>query len=164
MKLKNLDALYIEQLKDLYSVETQLISALPKMVKAASSPDLQKAFEAHLEQTKEHKQRLEQIFQGLDYKPTGKKCKGIEGIIEEAEELLKQDVDADTLDAGLIGAAQHAEHYEMAGYGTVRTWARALGYNDAADLLQRTLDEEGDADKKLTKLAESHINAEAMQA
>ena len=163
MKLDNLEKLYIEQLEDLHSAEKQLINALPKMAQAASDEKLQRAFEEHLEQTRQHQQRIEQILQELGEKPSGKKCKGMEGIIAEVQELLKQDVEQDTLDAALIAAAQHAEHYEMAGYGTVRTYARALGYNEAADLLQQTLDEEADTDEKLTRLAEGHVNAEAMK-
>lgn len=163
MKLDSLNKLYIEQLKDIYSAENQLVRALPKMAKAAASPDLQKAFQQHLEQTKGHVQRIEQIFGELDYSPNGPKCKAMEGLIEEGEELIKEkDADPDVLDAGLIAAAQRVEHYEIAAYGTVRTYAEQLGYDDAAALLQETLDEEYDTDDKLSELAVSTINVEAM--
>lgn len=156
----------MEELKDLYSAETQLTKALPKMAKGANSPQLRQAFESHLKETEVHVQRLEQIFEGLDGSPRGKKCKGMEGLIEEGAELLKEksDFDPDTLDAGLIGAAQRVEHYEIAAYGTARTFAEQLGEEKAASLLQQTLDEEYAADKKLTALAESGINQEAEMA
>ncbi|MBE2236808.1 MAG: ferritin-like domain-containing protein [Caldilineaceae bacterium] len=162
MKLENLTKLYVEQLKDLYSAETQLVEALPKMAKAAHSLQLQQAFEQHLAETKTHRQRLEQIFEGLDYAPGGQKCKGMEGLIKEGEEHIKQEGDPETIDAGLIAAAQRVEHYEIAGYGTVHQYAVLLNDTAAAGLLQATLDEEYAADKKLTKLSES-INVQAMQ-
>jgi ferritin-like metal-binding protein YciE len=161
MKLNSLQALYKEQLQDLYSAEQQLIKALPKMAKTASSPQLRMAFEQHLEQTKGHAGRIEQIFRDLGGSPNGKKCKGMEGLIAEGDEMIKENADADVKDAGLIAAANRVEHYEMAGYGTVRTYARLLGRNQDAMLLQQTLDEEGDADKKLTQLAESSVNLDA---
>lgn len=163
MKLDSLNKLYIEQLKDIYSAENQLVSALPKMAKAASSPELQQAFQQHLDQTKGHVKRIEQIFSELDYSPNGPKCKAMEGLIEEGEELIKEDdAEPDVLDAGLIAAAQRVEHYEIAAYGTVRTYAEQLGYDDAAALLQETLDEEYDTDDKLSELAVNTINVEAM--
>lgn len=164
MKMKTLQDLYIDELRDLYSAENQLVKALPKMAKAASSPELRAAFEEHLEQTKEHVTRLERIFEKLDVKAKGKKCKGMEGLIEEGKEMLEEDAEPEVLDAGLIGAAQRVEHYEIAGYGTARTHAQMLGDEKAASLLQQTLDEEGETDKKLTELAESLINQEAASA
>jgi ferritin-like metal-binding protein YciE len=158
MELDTLKDLYVEELKDLYSAEKQLVKALPKMAKAAKSPKLQAAFKTHLRQTAEHAVRLEKICSELDVSPRGKKCVGMEGLIEEGSELIKEEPDPDVLDAGLISAAQHVEHYEMAGYGTVRTYARQLGFDDQADLLQQTLNEEGETDHLLTALAESGIN------
>ena len=160
-KLQTLDDLYTDMLKDLYSAEKQLVKALPKLAKNAQSSDLQRAFQEHLKQTEGHVERIERIFSDLGSSPRGKKCVGMEGLVEEGNELLQAQVDPDVLDAGLIAAAQKVEHYEIASYGTVRTWAQRLGYNEAAQLLQQTLDEEGDANKKLTQLAESHINMEA---
>jgi len=162
MELASLQELFINELKDLYSAENQIIKALPKMVKAASSEELRSAFEEHLQQTKVHVERLEQVLANLDTNPKGKKCKGMEGLIEEGKELLEEDASPEVLDAGLISAAQKVEHYEMAGYGCVRTYARLLGDEEAAELLQQTLDEEGETDKKLTQLAES-INLEAAE-
>ncbi len=161
MSMDSLKNLYIDELKDLYSAETQLIKALPKMAKKATAPELKKAFQDHLEQTKGHVQRLEEIFEELEEKPTGKTCKAMKGLVEEGEEVIKEDGDEAVLDAALIGAAQRVEHYEIAGYGVVRTFATILGESDAADLLQETLDEEGEADKLLTSIAEEDINFEA---
>src|SRR6266850_4029709 len=161
MKLDTLQKLYIEELRDLYSAENQLLKALPKMAKGASSPELKQAFEDHLEQTKEHVERLDEIFKGLDEKPTGKTCKAMKGLIEEGGEILEEEGDPSVIDAALIGAAQRVEHYEIAAYGTVRTFARLLGEEDAAELLQETLDEEGETDKLLTELAETVVNVEA---
>ena len=161
MELDTLKDLYVEELKDLYSAEKQLIKALPKMAKAANDKGLQDAFRTHLKQTAEHAKRLEQICDELGVSPRGKKCVGMEGLIEEGSHLIKEDPDPDVLDAGLISAAQHVEHYEMAGYGTVRTYARQLGFAEQADLLQQTLDEEGETDHLLTRLAESGINVAA---
>ncbi len=161
MKLNTLRDLYVEQLQDLYSAETQLVKALPKMAKAASNPQLKQAFEQHLSQTEQHVERLEQIFSGLNKKPGGHTCKGMAGLITEGEEMIKMKGDEAAIDAGLIAAAQRVEHYEIAGYGCVQTYATQLGEQQAARLLQQTLDEEGTTDKKLTKLAEQVINIEA---
>lgn len=162
MKLKTLQDLYVDELKDLYNAEHQILKALPKMAKAASAPQLTKAFTDHLEQTKDQVGRLEKIFRKLDVSPKGKMCKAMEGLLEEGKEVIDEDADPTVKDAALIAAAQRVEHYEMAGYGCVRTFARLLGEDSAADLLQETLDEEGAADKKLTKLAETVINVEAL--
>jgi ferritin-like metal-binding protein YciE len=151
-------------LKDIYSAETQIVKALPKMAKAAASPDLKRAFEKHLIETKRQVERLDQIGAALDVKMTGKKCHGMEGLIEEGKEIMEEDLDENAIDAGLIGAAQKVEHYEIAAYGTARTHATLLGLNKIAKLLQQTLDEEGATDKKLTALAESIINVEAVEA
>jgi ferritin-like metal-binding protein YciE len=156
---KGLKGLYIDELKDLYSAENQLVKALPTMAKAATSEDLRAGFEEHLEQTKGHVQRLETIFKDLDEKPTGKKCKGMEGLIEEGSEAIEE-YEGDLLDAALIGAAQRVEHYEMAGYGTVSAFAKELGEAEHVVLLNETLGEEKGADQKLSKLAE-RINAQA---
>jgi ferritin-like metal-binding protein YciE len=158
-----LEQLLVDELKDLYSAENQIIKALPKLAKAASSPELKRAFERHLEETKRQVERLNQIADNLDIRLTGKKCKGMEGLIEEGKEIIEEDLDENAIDAGLIGAAQKVEHYEIAAYGTARTHASLLGYNKIAKLLQQTLDEEGMTDKKLTALAESVINVEAVQ-
>lgn len=160
-KMRTLDDLYIDLLKDLYSAEKQLVKALPKMAKNAQSSDLQKAFQEHLRQTEGQVERIERIFSDMGGSPRGKKCVGMEGVIEEGNELLKEDAEPDVLDAGLIAAAQKVEHYEIAGYGTARAWANRLGYDSAARLLQETLEEESMANEKLTKIAESHVNMEA---
>lgn len=162
MKLATLQDLYVEELRDIYSAENQLLKALPKMAKTASCEKLKSAFQDHLAQTQTHVERLETIFKSLDESPKGKKCKGMEGLIAEGTEMIEEDADPDVKDAGLISAAQRAEHYEMAAYGCVRTYAKLLGDNSAAKLLQTTLDEEGDTDKKLTMLSE-HINIDATQ-
>ncbi|MEI7686011.1 MAG: ferritin-like domain-containing protein [Planctomycetota bacterium] len=164
MKLKTLDALLVDMLKDLYSAESQLVKALPKIAKAAQAEELKNAFTAHLEETRGQVARLDTIFEQLEVSPRGKKCKAMEGLIEEGKELIEEDAEPSVKDAGLIGAAQKVEHYEIAGYGTARTIAELLGHNDIAKLLQETLDEEGMADKKLTDLAESVINIEAEAA
>jgi ferritin-like metal-binding protein YciE len=161
MEMESLKELYVEELKDLYSAEKQLVKALPRMAKNATNPELQQAFTQHLEETEGHIERLEQIFEMLGERAGGKKCKGMEGLIEEAKELLEEDATEEVLDAGLISKAQHVEHYEMAGYGTVRTYARQLGLEDQAELLQQTLDEEGNANELLTQIAESSVNLEA---
>ena len=163
MALKTLHDLYVNELKDLYNAEHQLLKALPKMAKAASSPELAKAFTDHLEETEGQIERLETIFTELEVSPKGKKCKAMEGLLEEGKDVMAEDADPSVMDAALISAAQRVEHYEMAGYGCVRTFARLLGFDNAADLLQETLDEEGTADKKLTELAESVINVEAVE-
>ena len=162
MKLKTLHDLYVEELKDLYSAEHQILKALPKMAIAASDEQLAKAFTDHLAQTEEQVARLEEIFTKLDVSPRGKTCKAMKGLLEEGKEILDEDADPAVKDAALIAAAQRVEHYEMAGYGCVRTFARLLGEDAAADLLQETLDEEGAADEALTTLAETVINAEAL--
>jgi ferritin-like metal-binding protein YciE len=162
MALESLQELYIEQLRDLYSAERQILDALPKMIKATSHAELRNAFERHLNQTQEQVRRLEQIGQRAKQRLDGHKCKGMEGLLEEGADVMKERADSDVLDAALIAAAQRVEHYEMAGYGCARTYARLLGLDDDAKLLQRTLDEEGDTDHKLTDLAERVINIEAL--
>lgn len=159
-----LEELLVDELKDLYSAENQIIKALPKMAKATSSPELRRAFERHLEETRTHVERLDQIGEELESKMTGKKCRGMEGLIEEGKEIMSEDLEDNALDAGLIGAAQKVEHYEIAAYGTARAHAELLGYTKIARLLQQTLNEEGATDKKLTQLAESIINVEAVEA
>ena len=160
MKVDNLREMFVEELKDLYNAENQLVKALPKMAKAATSADLKRAFESHLKETKIHVERLEEVFESLDETAKGKKCKAMEGLVEEGSEWMEEDADEDVMDAGLIACAQRVEHYEIAGYGCVRTYAQLLGETKAASLLQKTLDEEGACDKKLTQLAE-RINVEA---
>ena len=162
MKLDTLQKLYIEVLRDLYSAENQLLKALPKMAKGASSEELKNAFEKHLEQTETHVERLENIFEQLDQTPKGKTCRAMKGLIEEGSEILKEEGDPSVLDAGIIVAAQKVEHYEIAGYGSVRTFAELLGQNKAVELLQTTLDEESEANELLNGLAESVINPEAL--
>jgi ferritin-like metal-binding protein YciE len=163
MKLDTLQKLYTEELRDLYNAETQLLKALPKMAKAASSEELKDAFEKHLEQTKGHVERLEQVFEDLDERPKGKTCRAMKGLIQEGSELLEQDGDESVRDAGIIVAAQKVEHYEIAGYGSARTFAHLLGQNKAAELLQSTLDEESETNELFTRLAESIINPEAVR-
>jgi ferritin-like metal-binding protein YciE len=161
MKENGLRELYVEQLRDLYSAETQLVKALPKMVEAATSEELRTGFQQHLNQTQEHVRRLETIFENLSEKPTGEKCKGMEGLIQEGSEVIEnEDFDGELKDAALIAAAQRVEHYEIAGYGTVRTFANLLEDDEALKLLEQTLDEEKDTDEKLTEIAES-VNLEA---
>jgi ferritin-like metal-binding protein YciE len=162
MKLDTLQKLYTDELRDLYNAEHQLLKALPKMAKAASSQELKDAFEKHLEQTKSHVERLEQVFEGLDEKPKGKTCRAMKGLIEEGSEILQQDGEESILDAGIIVAAQKVEHYEIAAYGSVRTFAHLLGQNKAAELLQTTLDEESETNELLNRLAGSTINPEAL--
>ena len=157
---EGLRELYIEELKDLYNAENQLVKALPKMAKAASSDELRQGFEEHLEQTKGHVQRLEKIFQALGESPKGKKCKGMEGLVEEGSEVMKEDFEGALMDAALIGAAQRVEHYEIAGYGTVCAFAEELGETEQNSLLNETLEEEKETDDKLTQLAQQ-INAQA---
>ena len=154
MKESALKELYIKELRDTYDAERQITKALPKMAKAASSSQLRSAFEQHLEQTKNHVERLDQIFEDLDESPKGESCEGMEGLIEEGSEVIDEDLDPDTRDAALIAAAQHVEHYEMASYGTARTYANILGEKKAAELLEETLEEEKEADLKLTTIAE----------
>ena len=161
-KITNLRDVFVEQLKDLYSAEHQLIKALPKMAKAATSPELAQGFEDHLKQTKGHANRLEQIFKKLDQKPTEKKCKAMEGLIKEGAETIGENASPAAKDAMLIAAAQRVEHYEIAGYGTVKTYAKLLDEDEAVSLLEQTLQEEVDTDEKLTEAAES-INEEAAE-
>src|ERR1700674_4718222 len=155
--------LYIDELKDLYSAENQLIKALPKMAKATDSEELRTAFEEHLKQTQEHASRLEKIFANLEESPKGKNCKGMEGLIEEGSEMIEEDLEPAELNAGLIAAAQRGEHYEIAGYGCVRTYASLLGETSAVSLLEKTLAEEKATDEKLTEISEQ-INAIAAEA
>jgi ferritin-like metal-binding protein YciE len=164
MELATLKDLFVEELQDLYSAETQITEALPKMAEAANAAELKRAFEQHLKQTEGQIERLEKIFEKLGEEPGGKECKGMAGLIEEGEELISEKPDPEVLDAGLIAAAQRVEHYEIAGYGTARTYAEELGEKEFARLLQTTLDEEGETDKKLTKLAEGCINQKAKAA
>ena len=164
MKLESLKDLYLEQLKDLYSAETQLLDALPKLADAASAPDLKQAFSEHLRQTQEHVRRLERIFENLGESPKGHTCEGMKGLIREGDQMLGMKGEPAVLDAGLIAAAQRVEHYEIAGYGTVRTYAELLGHDDQVALLERTLDEEEQTDELLTRLAESHVNEEAFSS
>jgi ferritin-like metal-binding protein YciE len=154
---------FVEELRDTYDAEKQLIKALPRLAKAASSADLRAAFESHLEETRGHVERLEQVFESLEEKVRGKHCEGIAGIIEEGKSIMGEEFDEAAMDACLIAAGQRAEHYEMAAYGTLVAWARAMGHTEAADLLQETLDEEKAADEKLTTLAEGGINQEAAE-
>ena len=161
MKITTLDDVLIDELKDLYSAENQLIKALPKMAKASKSDDLRQAFEKHLEQTRLHVERIEEICGDLKIKPRGRKCVGMEGLIEEGREVLETHSDPVPLQAALIGAAQRVEHYEIAAYGTARAHAKQLGYLKAVDLLGKTLAEEKQADELLTKLAENRINVKA---
>ena len=152
---------FLDELRDAYDAEKQLTKALPKMAKAATSPVLRDAFEAHLEETRGHVDRLEEVLEGLGEKIRGKHCDGIEGIIEEGKAVMEEEFDETTMDACLIAAGQRAEHYEMAAYGTLVAWATAMGHTEAATLLQETLDEEKAADEKLTAIAEAGINQEA---
>jgi|SRR5271166_1007997 len=160
LKLNSLRDLLVEELRDLYNAETQLVDALPKMAEAATSHELKSAFEHHLEETREHVSRLENIFQQIE-EATGETCEAMKGLVKEGEILLKAEGDPDVRDAGLIGAAQRVEHYEMAGYGTARSLARRLGENQVAATLQQTLNEEAEANKKLTSIAESQVNVSA---
>ena len=165
MKLESLRELFIEELQDLYSAENQIIEALPKMIEKASSPDLKAGFTQHLEQTRQHVARLDRIFDQLgdDVDRDDKTCKGMQGIIKDSKELLKTDAEPEVLDAGMIAGAQRVEHYEIAGYGTVRTSAQLLGRNEGVQVLEQTLQEEKDTDVKLSQLS-NHINLEARAA
>ena len=160
MPNQGLKDLYIDELKDLYNAENQLVKALPKLARAAASDELRQGFEEHLEQTKGHVERLEKIFQMLDESPKGKKCKGMEGLIVEGSEVMEEDYEGSLLDAALIGAARRVEHYEIAGYGTARSFAESLGQTDHVSLLNETLEEEKETDQKLTELAKQ-VNTEA---
>ena len=161
--LDSLHALLEEELKDIYDAEKQLTKALPKLAKKASAPDLKAGFEAHLQQTEEQIERLEQVFEQLEMPAKGKPCKGMRNLIAEGDEMIREAEDDDARDAVMIAAAQKVEHYEIAAYGTVRTWARLLGLNEAASLLEESLDEEKETDQRLTELAESHINQAAAE-
>jgi len=161
MKLNSLQDLMVDEVRDLYSAEKQILKALPKMAKAAKSPRLKTLLQEHLAETENHVKRLEQVFQHLGLNARAKKCKGMEGLLLEGSEMLEEDADPEVLDAAIIASGNRVEHYEIAAYGTVRTYAQILGNQQIANLFQQTLDEEGNADKKLTALAESSINVEA---
>jgi ferritin-like metal-binding protein YciE len=163
MEMESLQELMVEELRDLYNAEAQLLKAMPRMAKKASNQQLKQAIETHMKETEGQIERLDQVFEALGEKAKGKKCLAMEGLINEAKEHMSEKMDEDVMDAALIGLAQKIEHYEIAGYGTVRTYAQLLGNKDVARLLQQTLDEEGKTDKLLTKLAESSINVEAAQ-
>lgn len=163
-KVKSLEDLFVVELKDLFDAENQLTRALPKMAKAATTPELKAAFQEHLEVTKQQVQRLTQVFEEIGQPAKGKRCEAMKGLITEGQELMDEDMEPEILDAGLIGAAQKVEHYEMAGYGTVRAMAEILGHTEAARLLDETLKEEGEADKKLTMIAKRFVNTRAMRA
>jgi ferritin-like metal-binding protein YciE len=160
MNENTLRELFVDELRDLYDAENRLVKALPKLAKAANLEDLRSGFETHLEQTKEHVERLKQIMESLDEKPTGKKCPGMIGILQEAEELIGEEFEGSVMDAALISAAQRAEHYEIAAYGCVHAWAKELGEDEAAELLEKTLTEEKETDAKLTEISE-HVNPSA---
>lgn len=162
MQNESMRQLYIDELRDLYNAETQLVKALPKMAKASSNAELRQGFEEHLRQTSEHVSRLEQIFEMLDEKPTGKKCLGMEGLVKEGAETMKEDYEGKVMDTAIIGAAQRVEHYEIAGYGTVRSLAELMGEVEHVTLLEQTLEEEKQTDEKLTQLAGS-INPQATE-
>jgi ferritin-like metal-binding protein YciE len=161
MQMDSFDKLYVDQLRDMYNAEKQITKALPKMVKAASNRELKSALEEHLEVTKRQVEKLEEIFRGLGRPATGKTCKGMAGVLEEGQEVLEEDFEPDVLDAGIIAAAQKVEHYEIASYGTLRTFAETKGDTKSARILQEILEEEKDADRRLSELAESSINMEA---
>lgn len=162
--VKTLHDMFVDELRDAYDAEKQLVKALPRLAKAANSEDLRRAFEAHLEQTRGHVEKLDEVFGSIDEKPRGKHCDGMAGIIEEGRAVLEEDCDEDTMDACLIAAGQRAEHYEMAAYGTLVAWAEAMGHSDAAVILEQILDEEKAADTTLTALAEGGINQAAGDA
>jgi ferritin-like metal-binding protein YciE len=161
LKLENLETLYVDELKDAYDFEHQILDALPRMEESATHPELQAAFREHRRETENQVRRLEQVFNSLGRDAERKTCKGMKGLLAEGEEYVKARGDDATIDAALISGAQRVEHYEMAVYGTLRTYARALGHEDQATLLNQSLEEEGAADAKLTRLAESGINVEA---
>src|SRR3954454_4880496 len=163
MEMESLRDLFVDELKGLYSAENQILKALPKMIKKASSKELKSGFEQHLKETQGQVERLEKIFKELDESPRGKQCKGMEGLIADGKELMEEDAKPEVMDAGLIGAAQHVEHYEIAGYGCVRTYPELMGEDAIVNLLQQTLDEEKATDEKLNKLAQK-INVEAEKA
>jgi ferritin-like metal-binding protein YciE len=160
-KMKNLQDLFVDTIKDIYDAEKQITKAMPKMIKEAHSNALKQGFQQHLEQTEKQIQRLEQVFKDLDMPARGKHCAGMEGLIKEGQEIMEEDIDPEVLDAALIASAQKIEHYEISSYGTARAYAQALGHTSIARLLDQTANEEGQTDKKLTALAESHINVKA---
>jgi ferritin-like metal-binding protein YciE len=162
--MDSFDKLYIDQLKDIYNAEKQLVRTLPKIAKSTSSPELRSSLEDHLEKTRTHVERLEEIFEGMGQRAAGKTCKGMAGLLEEGSDLLEEEADPRVLDVGIIAACQKVEHYEISAYGTLRTLAQLKGDDKAAQLLQETLDEEKEADQTLTQLAESTINLEAASA
>lgn len=164
MALKSLEDAFVDELRDVLSAEKQLVKALPRMAKAASHEKLQQAIEEHLAETETHVERLEQVFESLDLKPRAKKCDAMEGLLEEGKSLLEEDADERVLDALIIAAAQKVEHYEIATYGTLCTWAEQLGYADALKLLKQTLGEEKNADELLTEIAETSVNEAAQTA
>ena len=164
MKVKSLKELYMEELRDVYDAENQIVKALPKMIKSTSEPKLRQAFESHVEETRGHVQRLEQIFTGLGEPAKAENCDGIRGILDEGEKTIGEGEQGAVLDAGLIAGAQRVEHYEMAAYGSLKTWATQLGENQAAQLLEETLNEEKKADEKLSQIATSGVNAQASRA
>ena len=161
LKLESVEDLFLAELRDLYDAENQLLKAIPKLVEAASTPALKMAFSQHLEQTKGHVGRLDRVFRQLDVNPSGETCEAMKGLVKEGEEFIQAKGEPSVRDAGLIGAAQRVEHYEMAGYGTARTLAKRLGFEEIAIILQNTLEEEGEADRKLTAVAENEVNARA---
>lgn len=161
MEMEHLMDLYVDELKDVYHAEKQLLKALPKMAKKAKHPELRTAFEEHTVVTEEQVKRLETIFDDMKLPRRGKKCKGMEGLLEEGSDMMEEDADPDVLDAAMISSAQRVEHYEIAAYGSLRTYARQLGLKEHARLLQKTLDEEGETDKLLTRIAESRVNRDA---
>lgn len=161
---KTLHDAFLDELRDTYDAERQVTKALPKMIKAATDPDLRSAFERHLEETRGQIERLEQVFEALGEKPRGKRCEGVAGILEEGKSIMEEDFDDVTMDASLIASAQRVEHYEMAAYGTLVSWATVMGHEEAVGLLQETLDEEKAADEKLTGIAEAGVNQEAASA
>ena len=163
MKLENLQQLFLKELRDLYDAEKQITDALPKMIKAAKYPELKTALQEHLDVTHQQISRLDQVFEMLGEDPTGETCKGMKGVLKEGDEIVSQGGAPSSVDAGIISAAQRVEHYEMAGYGTVRTYAELLGQQEIARLLQETLDEEKEADETLTEIARS-VNVEAKAA
>jgi ferritin-like metal-binding protein YciE len=161
MELQKLQDLFVDVLKDTYDAENQITKALPKMAKAANTPELKSAFEQHLKETENHIKRLEMVFESVDKKPTRKTCKGMQGLLEEGSEMIKEDAEPEVLDAGLIAAAQKVEHYEISAYGTLIAYAELLDMDDAIQALQQNLDEEKAADEKLTGIAEETVNIQA---
>jgi len=162
LKLESVEDLFLAELRDLYDAENQLLNSIPKLAEAASTPALKLAFSQHLEETKGHVGRLDRVFRELDIKPSGETCEAMKGLVKEGEEFIHAKGEPSVRDAGLIGAAQRVEHYEMAGYGTARTLAKRLGFQDIATILQQTLEEEGEADRKLTAVAENEVNVRAI--